>query len=184
MGYTISVGDRAALDAAKSLGWSFPYPNALYSSGRTKAKAAISYAKEFLEQQQGIEAARIAKELAEKTRLALIKKNNAIALALQIKLENQRISDEQAEIKRLFDVAEIQRQAEINAENLRIKLLKEEEEAQRQIKESQRQIEENRLQKIKDKETQRTEKAIPLLASIIPLSAIGLLLLYTSRDKK
>ena len=36
----------------------------------------------------------------------------------------------------------------------------------------------------KDKETQRIEKAIPLLSSIIPLTAIGLLLLYSSKGKK
>ena len=186
--------ERAMVKAAKDLGhicWDNfvggrTCEETVYSSGSAKAQTIIWHAREFLKSHdienvsgyysRGYEDSTPVREAREKARLALIKKNDAIALALWTKLENQRIVDEQAEIKRLADVAELQRQAAINAENLRIKLLKEEEELQIQI-------EENRLQKIKDKETQRTEKAIPLLVSIIPLSAIGLLLLYTSKGK-
>jgi hypothetical protein len=209
----VSIQDQADLDLAKSFGHvccsEFRYgickrcEDTPYYSLRTALNARIWHAREFVQNNairskltavQGrgynvpqsleeltklekitnpahiaelkrIEDEKIAKELAEKAQKALM-----------IKLENQRIADEQAEIKRLFDVAELQRQAEINAENLRIKLLKEEYELQDKILQ-------NRLQKINDKETQRIEKAIPLLASIIPLSAIGLLLLYTSKGK-
>jgi len=107
--------------------------------------------------------------------------------ALLIKLENQRIVDENLRIIRLSDVAESQKQDAINAENLRIKRLAYAENLRLQIlqedEELQDQIEENRLQKIKDKETFRIDKSIPLLASIIPISVIGLLL-YTRRNKK
>ena len=124
-----------------------------------------------------LENQRIAKQLAEKTRLELIAKEEQKTLELFTRLENQRIAKQQAEIKRLELVAQAQIQAEINANNLRIKLIKEEEELQR--------IEQlNKIQMDKDKETQRIEKAIPLLSSIIPLTAIGLLLLYSSKGKK
>jgi hypothetical protein len=106
--------------------------------------------------------------LAEIARLDLIARNDAIALELFTKLENQRIADENAENKRLAEVAEAQRVAAEKAENLRLKL-------QREKLEAERIAEENRLQAIEDKETERVEKSIPLLTTILPIGIIAYL---------
>jgi hypothetical protein len=175
------------IDIARAAGWSFSRAGQTFSSGCSMVRAMISEAQAFNRNRAAaaaaaaaakIENARLAEiaRLSEIARLELIAKNDNIALALWTKLDNQRIAKEQAEIKRLQKVAEAQRQAEIMEENLRIKLLEEE-------KELQRIAQLNKIQMAKDKETQRIEKGIPLLTSIIPISAIGLLLLYSSRGK-
>ena len=140
-------------------------------------------AEEYKQSPAGIaEAQRIADEkeaarLAEIARLELIAKNDNIALNLWNRLDNQRIAKEQAEIKRLAKVAEDQRLAAIEAERLRIQLL-DEQEKERIRKE----------QEIKDtataKEFQRVDKSIPLIASVLPITALGILLLYTRGGKK
>tara|TARA_R110000822_G_scaffold288939_1_gene410193 strand:- start:241 stop:852 length:612 start_codon:yes stop_codon:yes gene_type:complete len=124
------------------------------------------------------EIARLAEvaRLAEIARLELIVRNDAIALALFTKLDNQRIADENAEIARLAAVKEAQRVAAVNAENLRLKLQKERLELERVT-------EVNRLQGIEDKETQRVTKSIPLLTTILPIGLIGLFL-YSRTARK
>ena len=108
--------------------------------------------------------------------MELIAKNDNIALNLWNRLDNQRIVNEQAEIKRLADVAEAQRLAAIEKERLRIQLL-DEQEKERIRKE----------QEIKDiataKEFQRVDKSIPLIASVLPITALGILLLYSRGGK-
>ena len=113
---------------------------------------------------------------SEQARLDLIARNDAIALALFTKLENQRIADENAEIARLAAVKEAQRVAAEKAENLRLELIIQKEE-------SERIAEVNRLQAIEDKETQRITKSIPLLTTILPIALIGLLL-YSRTARK
>ena len=130
----------------------------------------------YIAEQKRIAAEKEAARLAEIARLDLIARNDAIALQLWTKLDNQRIADEKAEIVRLEQVAEAQRVAEINAENLRLKL-------QREKLEAERIAEENRLQAIEDKETQRIEKSIPLLTTILPIGIIGLFL-YSRTARK
>jgi hypothetical protein len=68
-----------------------------------------------------------AKRLGEIARLELKAKNDQIALNLKNKLESERIAKEQAEAKRLADVAEAQRLAAIEKEKLRIQLLEKQE---------------------------------------------------------
>ena len=68
-----------------------------------------------------------AAQLAEIARLELKAKNDQIALNLKNKLESQRIAKEQAEDKRLDDVAKAQRLAAIEEERLRIQLLEKQE---------------------------------------------------------
>ena len=114
---------------------------------------------------------------AEKARLTLIEKNDFIALELWTKLDNQRIANEQAEIKRLAAVKEVQRIAAEIAENQRLELIQEQQELQRVT-------EVNRLQAIEDKEVQRVTKSIPLLVSVIPVGILAILLLNSSRGKK
>jgi len=130
----------------------------------------------YIAQQKEI--ARLAEvaRLAEIARLELIVRNDAIALALFTKLDNQRIADENAEIARLAAVKEAQRVAAVNAENLRLKLQKERLELERVT-------EVNRLQGIEDKETQRVTKSIPLLTTILPIGLIGLFL-YSRTARK
>ena len=113
---------------------------------------------------------------AENAKADLIVRNDNAALQLWTRLNNQNIADEKAEIARLEQVAEAQRVAEINAENLRLKL-------QREKLEAERIAEENRLQAIEDKETQRIEKSIPLLTTILPIGIIGLFL-YSRTARK
>jgi len=124
------------------------------------------------------EIARLAEvaRVAEVARLELIVRNDAIALALFTKLDNQRIADENAEIARLAAVKEAQRVAAVKAENLRLKLQKERLELERVT-------EVNRLQGIEDKETQRVTKSIPLLTTILPIGLIGLFL-YSRTARK
>ena len=179
---------------ARAAGWTFSRAGQTFSSGCSAVRAQISEARSFLQARYAavaaaeaakIENARLAEiaRLSEIARLELIAKNDNIALALWTKLDNQRIAKQQAEIKRLAQVAEAQRQAEIMKENLRIKLLDEEKELQRIAQLNKIQMAKDKIQMTKDKETQRVEKGIPLLASIIPISAIGLLLLYSSKGK-
>ena len=130
----------------------------------------------YIAEQKRLAAEKEAARLAEIARLDLIARNDAIALALFTKLENQRIADENAEIARLAAVKEAQRVAAEKAENLRLKL-------QREKLEAERIAEENRLQAIEDKETQRVEKSIPLLTTILPIGIIGLFL-YSRTARK
>ena len=113
---------------------------------------------------------------AEKAKADLIVRNDNAALQLWTRLNNQNIADEKAEIKRLEQVAEAQRVAAQKAENLRLELIVQKEEEQR-IAET------NRLQAIEDKETQRIEKSIPLLTTILPIGIIGLFL-YSRTARK
>ena len=113
---------------------------------------------------------------AEKAKADLIVRNDNVALQLWTRLNNQNIADEKAEIKRLEQVAEAQRVAAQKAENLRLELIVQKEEEQR-IAET------NRLQAIEDKETQRIEKSIPLLTTILPIGIIGLFL-YSRTARK
>ena len=78
---------------------------------------------EYIAEQQRIADEKEAARLAEIARLELIAKNDNIALNIWTRLDNQRIAKEQAEAKRLADVAEAQRLAAIKAERLRIELL-------------------------------------------------------------
>mgnify|MGYP001215093161 FL=1 len=132
---------------------------------------------EYIAEQQRIADEKEAARLAEIARLELIAKNDNIALNLWTRLDNQRIAKEKAEAKRLADVAEAQRLAAIEKERLRIQLL-DEQEKERIRKE----------QEIKDiaeaKEFQRVDKSIPLIASVLPITALGILLLYTRGGKK
>mgnify|MGYP003655461740 CR=1 FL=1 len=130
----------------------------------------------YIAEQKRIAAEKEAARLAEIARLDLIARNDNTALQLWTRLNNQNIADEKAEIARLEQVAEAQRVAEINAENLRLKL-------QREKLEAERIAEENRLQAIEDKETQRIEKSIPLLTTILPIGIIGLFL-YSRTARK
>ena len=68
---------------------------------------------EYIAEQQRIADEKEAARLAEIARLELIAKNDQIALDLKNKLESERIAKEQAEAKRLADVAEIQRLEEV-----------------------------------------------------------------------
>ena len=111
-----------------------------------------------------------------KAKADLIIRNDNVALQLWTRLNNQNIADKNAEIKRLEVVAEAQRVAAEKAENLRLELIVQKEE-------SERIAEENRLQVIEDKETQRVEKSIPLLTTILPIALIGLLL-YSRTARK
>ena len=132
---------------------------------------------EYIAEQQRIADEKEAARLAEVARLELIAKNDNIALNLWNKLESERIAKEKAEAKRLADVAEAQRLAAIEKEILRIQLL-DEQEKERIRKE----------QEIKDiaeaKEFQRVDKSIPLIASVLPITALGILLLYSRGGKK
>ena len=131
---------------------------------------------EGIAEAQRIENERLEKIAKEKARVELIAKNDQVALNLWTRLDNQRIAKEQAEIKRLADVAEAQRLAAIEKERLRIQLL-DEQEKERIRKE----------QEIKDiataKEFQRVDKSIPLIASVLPITALGILLLYSRGGK-
>ena len=131
---------------------------------------------EYIAEQQRIADEKEAARLAEIARLELIAKNDNIALNLWTRLDSQRIAKEQAEAKRLAKVAEDQRLAAIEAERLRIELL-DKQEKQRIQKE----------QEIKDiataKEFQRVDKSIPLIASVLPITALGILLLYSRGGK-
>jgi len=139
-------------------------------------KKELEQSPAYIAEQARIAAEKEAARLAEIARLDLIARNDAIALALFTKLENQRIADENAEIARLAAVKEAQRVAAEKAENLRLKLQKEKLEAERIA-------EENRLQAIEDKETERVEKSIPLLTTILPIGIIGLFL-YSRTARK
>jgi len=177
---------KKMLAQAKAAGWSFSRPYQVFSSGCSKINAEIREAQNFINARDKalaataaakIENARLAEiaRIAEIARLELIAKNDNIALALWTKLDNQRIAKQQAEIIRLQKVAQAQKQAEIKAENFRIKSLEEKEELEKVTK-----LE--KIQEAANKEKQRIEKSIPLIASVLPVSIIGLLL-YTSRGK-
>ncbi len=131
---------------------------------------------EYIAEQQRIADEKEAARLAEIARLELIAKNDNIALNLWTRLDNQRIAKEQTEIKRLAKVAEDQRLAAIEAERLRIELLDKQEKERIQ-----------KEQEIKDtataKEFQRVDKSIPLIASVLPITALGILLLYSRGGK-
>ena len=131
---------------------------------------------EGIAEAQRIENERLEKIAKEKARVELIAKNDQVALNLWTRLDNQRIANEQAEIKRLAQVTEAQRLAAIEKERLRIQLL-DEQEKERIRKE----------QEIKDiataKEFQRVDKSIPLIASVLPITALGILLLYSRGGK-
>ena len=149
---------------------------------------------EYIAQQQRIADEKEAARLSEIARLELIAKNDNIALNIWTRLDNQRIAKEKAEIKRLADVAEAQRLAAIEKERLRIELIKEKEELEKLTKleniRLEKQKQENiRLEKIEleksiiYKENQRIDKSIPLIASVLPITALGILLLYSRGGK-
>jgi len=120
---------------------------------------------------------------SEKAKADLVIRNDSIALQLWTKLDNQRIADEKAENKRLAEVAEAQRVAAQNAEDLRLELMLQKQKEEK-IQQRQAEIaEENRLQGIEDKETQRVTKSIPLLTTILPIGLIGLFL-YSRTARK
>ena len=131
---------------------------------------------EYIAEQKRIAAEKEAARLAEIARLELIAKNDQIALDLWNRLESERIAKEQAEIKRLAKVKEDQRLAEIQKEQLRLALLEKEKAekiaAEKAVKEAAEQ-----------KEKQRIEKAVPLISSLLPLTGIGILLLYSRGGK-
>lgn len=156
--------------------------NRINSIGKCVNNMAELKAEEYKQSPEGIaEATRIEKErldkiAAETARLELIKRNDQIALDLWNKLESQRIAKEKAEKARLAKVAEDQRLAEIQAEKLRIEL-SEKAEAEKIAKEKAVKEAEEQMEK------QRVEKAIPLISSLLPITAIGILLLYTRGGK-
>jgi len=204
MGFNPSAQNRADEELTSKYGIKLPYPKSgvrswywanvrLGSQLRVRIEAAqsqgysantiaeIEYfekvtSPEYIAEQQRIADEKEAARLAEIARLELIAKNDNIALNLWNRLDNQRIAKEQAEIKRLAKVAEDQRLAAIEAERLRIELL-DKQEKQRIQKE----------QEIKDiataKEFQRVDKSIPLIASVLPITALGILLLYSRGGK-
>ena len=132
---------------------------------------------EYIAEQQRILNKKEAERLAEVARLELKAKNDQIALNLWNKLESERIAKEQAEIKRLAQVKEAQRLAAIEAERLRIELLDKQE--KERIQKEQTEI--KRLAEVK--ESQRVDKSIPLIASVLPITALGILLLYSRGGK-
>ena len=179
-----SVSNRRTFYSAASIGSNLrTRVNAAQAQGYSaNTLAEVEYfekvtSPEYIAQQQRIADEKEAARLAEIARLELIAKNDNIALNLWTRLDNQRIAKEKAEIKRLADVAEAQRLAAIEKERLRIELL-DEQEKERIRKE----------QEIKDtataKEFQRVDKSIPLIASVLPITALGILLLYTRGGKK
>ena len=131
----------------------------------------------YIAEQSRLAAVKEAARVAEIARLALIEKNDLIALSLWTKLDNQRIVKEKAEIARLAAVKEKQRLAAIKTEKLRLELIQEKQELQRVT-------EVNRLQDIEDKEVQRVTKSIPLLTTILPVGILAILLINSSRGKK
>jgi len=194
MGCTVTDYQRNEINTARAAGWSFSRAGQTFSSGCSAFKAQWREAQSFNSSRYNaqvaaaaakIENARLAEiaRISEIARLELIAKNDNLALALWTNIDNQRIAKQQAEIKRLEQVAAAQIQADINAENLRIKLIKDEQELQRITQLNKIQMAKDKIQMDKDKESKRLEKGIPLLASIIPISAIGLLLLYSSEGK-
>ena len=156
--------------------------NRINAIGKCVNNMAELKAEEYKQSPEGIaEAARIEKErldkiAAETARLELIKRNDQVALNLWNKLESQRIAKEQAEKARLAKVAEDQRLAEIEAERLRIEL-SEKAEAEKIAKEKAVKEAAEQMEK------QRVEKAIPLISSLLPITAVGILLLYSSGGK-
>ena len=84
----------------------------------------------FAQQKEIARLAEIAR-VAEIARLTLIEKNDFIALELWTKINNKKIADEKAEIKRLAAVKEVQRIAAEIAENQRLELIQEQQELQR-----------------------------------------------------
>jgi len=131
---------------------------------------------EGIAEAERIENQRLEKIAKEKARIELIAKNDQIALNLWIKLNNQRIAKEQAEIKRLAQVKEAQRLASIESERLRIELLDKQEKERIQKEQEIKDI-------ATDKEFQRVDKSIPLIASVLPITALGILLLYSRGGK-
>ncbi len=166
-----SIGNklRISLNAARAQG--YPADNMQQIEYFEKVTSP-----EYIAKQKRIAAEKEAARLAEVARLELIAKNDQIALDLWNRLESERIAKEQAEIKRLAKVKEDQRLAEIQKEELRLALL-EKEKAEKIAKEKAVKEAAEQMEK------QRVEKAIPLISSLLPITAIGILLLYSSGGK-
>ena len=132
MGCTVSDWQRNEITTARAAGWSFSRAGQTFSSGCSAFKAqwreaqsfnSSRYAAQVAAQEAKIENARLAEieRIAEIARLELVARNDQFALEIWTNIDNQRIAKQQAEIKRLELVAQAQIQADINAENLRIK---------------------------------------------------------------
>ena len=131
----------------------------------------------YIEEQKRLEEARQLAIRIENERLALIAKNDKVALDLFDVLNTKRIKIQQDEIIRINQVIETQRLAEIKAEEFRLELIKAQE-----TKAAQQELEIQEL--AATKEFDRVNKTIPLIASVLPVSIIGLLLLYSGMGRK
>ena len=131
----------------------------------------------YIEEQKRLEEARQLAIRIENERLALIAKNDKVALDLFDVLNAKRIKIQQDEIIRINQVIETQRLAEIKAEEFRLELIKAQE-----TKAAQQELEIQEL--AATKEFDRVNKTIPLIASVLPVSIIGLLLLYSRMGRK
>lgn len=131
----------------------------------------------YIEEQKRLEEARQLAIRIENERLALIAKNDKVALDLFDVLNSKRIKIQQDEIIRINQVIETQRLAEIKAEEFRLELIKAQE-----TKAAQQELEIQEL--AATKEFDRVNKTIPLIASVLPVSIIGLLLLYSGVGRK
>lgn len=131
----------------------------------------------YIAEQKRLEEARQLAIRIENERLALIAKNDKVALDLFDVLNSKRIKIQQDEIIRINQVIETQRLAEIKAEEFRLELIKAQE-----TKAAQQELEIQEL--AATKEFDRVNKTIPLIASVLPVSIIGLLLLYSRMGRK
>lgn len=131
----------------------------------------------YIAEQKRLEEARQLAIRIENERLALIAKNDKVALDLFDVLNTKRIKIQQDEIIRINQVIETQRLAEIKAEEFRLELIKAQE-----TKAAQQELEIQEL--AATKEFDRVNKTIPLIASVLPVSIIGLLLLYSGMGRK
>lgn len=131
----------------------------------------------YIAEQKRLEEARQLAIRIENERLALIAKNDKVALDLFDVLNAKRIKIQQDEIIRINQVIETQRLAEIKAEEFRLELIKAQE-----TKAAQQELEIQEL--AATKEFDRVNKTIPLIASVLPVSIIGLLLLYSGMGRK
>ena len=132
---------------------------------------------EYIAEQKRLEESRQLAIRIENERLALIAKNDKVALDLFGVLNTKRIKNEQDEIIRINQVIETQRLAEIKAEEFKLELIKAQE-----TKAAQQELEIQEL--AATKEFDRVNKTIPLITSVLPVSVIGLLLLYSGMGRK
>lgn len=131
----------------------------------------------YIAEQERLEQARQLAIRIENERLALIAKNDKVALDLFDVLNAKRMKIQQDDIIRINQVIETQRLAQINTEKLRLELIKSQE-----TQAAQKELEIQEL--AATKESNRINKTIPLIASVLPVSIIGLLLLYSGKARK